>query len=252
MSSSKHRKTNLLRAVIVASVLISCNFVWFLFFQKDTRISLLHGILTPFIYGVIYYFIKTYRKKVKTSSKPYVFIPIIYSICGLVWFTICHFFILISDSSGTVQQYTDSQIRVAKARGINLVNVQMNDDNQHLLEKLKLKSYFLYNPNLSYLSLVLEKLDQKSSSGKEHKIQLTESKIKTNQIIIFINLFIIQFIVIWLTEKKLYPRLKPLFISDSYRKKSRVTYKKLELNDNYLVTHSESKEEENSKKFPNL
>jgi len=246
MHSSKHRKTNLLRAVIVASVLISCNFIWFLFFQKDTRISLLHGILTPVIYGLLYYLIKTYRRKIKTKSKPYIFIPIVYSLFGVTWFVICHFFVVVSDSSNTPQQNVEIQSKNSS------INPQMIEDNQHLLEKLKLKSYFLYNPNLSYLSLFIEKLDQKSSGGKEHKIQLTESKIKTNQIIIFFNLFIIQCFIIWVAEKKIYPKIKPQFINDSYRKRNRVKYKKLELDDNYLVTHNESKEEDDSKKFPSL
>ena len=160
---------------------------------------------------------------------------------------ICHFFVAVSgDSTNNVSPNPEIQT------GVNNITNQLNEDNQHLLEKLKLKSYFLYNPNLSYLSLFIEKIDQKTSSGREHRIQLTESKIKTNQIIIFINLFIIQFIVVWMTEKKVYPKLKPYFISDSDRKKKRVTYKKLKIDDNFLVTHNESMEEDISKKYPNL
>lgn len=244
MRISKHRKTNILRAIIVSSILIFFNFIWFLFFQNDTRISLLHGFLTPLLYGLIYYLIKTKRKKSKT--KTYIFIPIIYSLFGVIWFVICHFFVVVSDDSVGAQQNTEIN------NGSNSINSQLIADNQHLLEKLKLKSYFLYNPNLSYISLIIEKIDQKTSNRKEHRIQLTDSKIKTNQIIIFINLFIIQIIIIWLAEKKIYPKLKPLFISDSSKKKNRVRYKRLEIDDNYLLTHNESKEDDYSKNYPKL
>lgn len=246
MRISKHRKTNLLRAIIVSSILIFLNFIWFLFFQKDTRISILHGVVTPLMYGIIYYMIKTYRRKIKTKSKPFIFIPVIYSLFGVIWFVICHFFIVVSDSSGSTQQNTEIN------NGTNSINSQLIEDNQHLLEKLKLKSYFLYNPNLSYISLIIEKIDQITSNSKENRIRLTDSKIKMNQIIIFINLFIIQIVIIWLAEKKIYPTLKPYFISDSTRKKNRVRYQRLEIDDNYRTTHNESKEDDYSKNYPKL
>ena len=123
MNVRKHTKTNLLRAVIVASILIFFNFIWFLFFQKDSRISLLHGILTPMLYGVIYYLIKTYRRKIKTKSKPYIFIPIFYSLFGVSWFVICHFFVAVSgDSTNNVSPNPEIQT------GVNNITNQLNEE----------------------------------------------------------------------------------------------------------------------------
>lgn len=243
----KIKQTALLYKVLALFLFfITINTIWFCFFSSDESITIIYGILTPLLYCIFYYFIKKTRKKIKTKIKSHIYIPITYAIFGLFWYCLTTFLIFISNKLDGKQ---DGKIVKTQVVNLTIVTNYINlNDNKNVLEKLNVNTFFLFNPNLAFpCNLVKEfesKLDNKQTS-KGSNIHI--SKQKTNNLIIFILLFIIQILAIYTSENFIYPKIKPLNIN---KVKKRKKYSFLKVDEANLFVNNETNK--NQKKFPQL
>jgi amino acid transporter len=238
-------KRFLIKSFIISSLLISINLIWYLIFFNDFMLSINLGIITPIIYGIFYFIVKKSRRKLKSKIKSFIYIPIIYTVLGLFWLTL----------SLAIEKFTSSEVQ--------------NQKNTTVIEKLEFKHFFLFNHNLSYPSRIISEVEMKAWKHSDITSQeMLTSKHQTNNIILFSFLFIIQSIVIYITENKIYPKFRPehvkknrrrhrkaprdTFISNeeelflNFGKKSRKELNELE------ETESEINKEEPIQKFPKL
>jgi hypothetical protein len=175
-----------MKSIILVVLFLLINIFWFIFFHHDPLISLNLGIICPILYGVFYFTVKKTRRKLKSKIKPFIYIPIMYTIFGIMW-------LILSLGITKVTNRTE--------------NIQSDET---VIEKLEFKHFFLFNYNLSYLSRVqytFENKTWKEQDIREHVIM--KSKYQTNNMILFLILFVIQSGLIYLTENIIYPYFRP-------------------------------------------
>ena len=86
-------------------------------------------------------------------------------------------------------------------------NIQADET---VIEKLEFKNFFLFNYNLSYLSRIQYMIENKTWKENEMKSQaIMKSKYQTNNMILFLILFVIQSSFIYSTENIIYPFFRP-------------------------------------------
>lgn len=202
---------------------IVSNALWIAFFYEDDTLNIIYGILTPTLYCLFYYRIKKTRKRFKSKIKSHIYIPIIYALFGIFWYVFASFFIYVSDKlDGDVDEVYEANMEATNSNNLGIVT-QVNDS-KNLFEKLNVKTFFLFNPNLSYPCKIAEEIE--GAFTKKSKIQsIHHSKQQANTIIIFVILFLIQIGAIYISEKYIYPRIKPKVV---VRRKRINTFLKIE------------------------
>jgi len=198
-TNDKHiNKRLIFKTIILVVLFLSLNIIWFIFFHHDPLISLNLGIICPILYGVFYLIVKKTRRKLRSKIKPFIYIPIMYTLFGITWLVF---------SLGITKITHRSE------------NIQADET---VIEKLEFKNFFLFNYNLSYLSRVQYTIENKT--WKESSIRsstIMKSKYQTNNMILFLILFIIQGLFIYLTENVIYPYFRPEHKHKSKRKSRR-------------------------------
>ncbi len=204
LRKSKEKKRALLYKTLSLFIcFITINSIWICFFYSDDTLDIVYGILTPILYCLFYYSIKKTRKKFKSKIKSHIYIPIAYAFFGVIWYFFAGFFTYMSDKLGSSKE----DIYESNSEIINTIpNVQENSKN--LFDKLNVKTFFLFNPNLAYPCKVAEEFETLFTHQK-HTATVHQSKQQTHMIIIFVILFLIQITAIYLSENVIYYRIKP-------------------------------------------
>ncbi len=195
---SDRNKRLFFKTIILVVLFLSLNIIWFIFFNHDPLISLNLGIICPILYGIFYFIVKKTRRKLRSKIKPFIYIPIMYTLFGIIW-------LIFSLGIAKITHRAD--------------NIQANET---VIEKLEFKNFFLFNFNLSYLSRVQYTIENKT--WKESNLRNTtimKSKYQTNNMILFLILFFIQGLFIFLTENIIYPYFRPEHKHQSKRKSRR-------------------------------
>ncbi len=195
---SDRNKRLIFKTIILVVLFLSLNIIWFIFFHHDPLISINLGIICPILYGVFYFIVKKTRRKLRSKIKPFIYIPIMYTLFGIMWLIF---------SLGITKITHRAE------------NIQANET---LIEKLEFKNFFLFNYNLSYLSRIQYTIENKT--WKESSFRSTaimKSKYQTNNMILFLILFIIQGTLIFLTEHIIYPKFRPEYKHKSKRRSRR-------------------------------
>ncbi len=198
-TQDKHIDKRLIfKTIILVVLFLSLNIIWFIFFHHDPLISLNLGIICPILYGIFYFIVKKTRRKLRSKIKPFIYIPIMYTLFGITWLVF---------SLGIAKITHRSE------------NIQADET---VIEKLEFKNFFLFNYNLSYLSRAQYTIENKT--WKESSIRSTtimKSKYQTNNMILFLILFVIQGLFIYLTENVIYPYFRPEHKHKSKRRSRR-------------------------------
>ena len=222
-------KRLIFKSAILTSLLILTNLIWYIFFHKDVALSFNLGILCPILYGVFYFSIKKTRRKLKSKIKPYIYIPIMYSLFGFVWLIF--------------------SLGIAKVTN----NTDTNQISETVIEKLEFKNFFLFNYNLSYPSRTPYILENKNWNNQHTKEQtIMKSKYQTNNLILFITLFLIQSILIFITEDVIYNYIKPDYKKHKTRKVRKRTPPENTIISNEVDMFLNFGEEKDINKFPKL
>jgi hypothetical protein len=183
----KNQKSNtLIKAGLLSSLLILANIIWYLFFHSDKSLDLTFGIISPVLYGLYYFFIKKIRKRSKSKIKSFIYIPISYTFFGIFWLVF--------------------SLGISK---LTSVSDTSNVETEDVIEKLEIKNFFIFNPNLSFPSKISEEIERRVWNKNSHLTSIQQSKRQTNNLILFIILFFIQMIAIYIVENFIYPRIKP-------------------------------------------
>ncbi len=91
-----------------------------------------------------------------------------------------------------------------------------------VIEKLEFKNFFLFNYNLSYVSRVQYTIENKTWQESDNRTHIImKSKYHTNNMILFLVLFLIQSTLIYLTENIIYPYFRPEHKQDTKRRSKR-------------------------------
>jgi predicted permease len=146
--------------------------------------------------------IKKLRKKTKPKIKAFVYIPLFYTLIGFIWFFFCY----------AVNVYNGDD--------------QSNYDRETLIQKDFVKQFFLVNPNLLNISVIIEEIETINQKLGKNTEEISIGKLQTNYMIRFSIIFIFQMLIIYLVETKIYPYFKPE--SHKYRR-TKIVYEKLEL-----------------------
>lgn len=241
MQHRHHKKSQksstLIKAGLLSSLLILANIIWYLFFHSDKSLDLTFGIISPILYGLFYFFIKKIRKKSKSKIKAIIYIPISYTFFGIFWLVF--------------------SIGISK---LSSVSDPSNVNTEDVIEKLEIKNFFIFNPNLSFPSKISEEIERRVWNKSIYPTTIQQSKKQTNNLILFIILFFIQMFAIYLIENLIYPRLKP-----EPKKKRRNSNSRRPPRDTVISSETdvflnfsesdkidEVKEEEKKSIFPNL
>lgn len=134
-------------------------------------------------------------------------------------------------------------------------NIQASET---VIEKLEFKNFFLFNYNLSYISRIPYMLENKSWAQSHMKVNMVmKSKYQTNNMILFIALFILQSMFILLTENIIYPYLKPEHKKHHKRRRSgrRSPPRDTFISDEkeiFLNFGNQNRDKIDENKFPNL
>lgn len=241
MQHRHHKKSQksstLIKAGLLSSLLILANIIWYLFFHSDKSLDLTFGIISPILYGLFYFFIKKIRKKSKSKIKAIIYIPISYAFFGIFWLVF--------------------SIGISK---LSSVSDPSNVNTEDVIEKLEIKNFFIFNPNLSFPSKISEEIERRVWNKSIYPTTIQQSKKQTNNLILFIILFFIQMFAIYLIENLIYPRLKP-----EPKKKRRNSNSRRPPRDTVISSETdvflnfsesdkidEVKEEEKKSIFPNL
>lgn len=194
---SDRNKRLIFKSIILVSLYLLSNIVWFIFFHHDPLISINLGIICPLLYGIFYFTIKKTRKKLRSKIKPFIYIPIMYTLFGIIWLIF---------SLGIAKITHRSE------------NIQAEET---VIEKLEFKNFFLFNYNLSYLSRLQYMAENKTWKESDIKTQIImKSKYQTNNMILFLILFIIQCVFIYISENIIYPYFRPEH-KQKHRRKSK-------------------------------
>jgi hypothetical protein len=137
-------------------------------------------------------------------------------------------------------------------------NIQSDET---VIEKLEFKHFFLFNYNLSYISRAQYTLENKT--WKEQEIRdhiIMKSKYQTNNMILFLILFIIQSALIYITENIIYPYFRPEHKKQTKRRSRRKPPPRdtfISSDHDVFLNFGKSEEKKNeseddSKQFPNL
>ena len=186
IQDNDRNKRLIFKSIILIVLFLSLNILWFIFFHHDPIISLNLGIICPILYGIFYFIVKKTRRKLKSKIKPFIYIPIMYTIFGIMWLVL---------SLGIAKITHRSE------------NIQADET---VIEKLEFKNFFLFNYNLSYLSRTQYMIENKTWKENEMKSQaIMKSKYQTNNMILFLILFVIQITFIYSTENIIYPFFRP-------------------------------------------
>ncbi|MBP6458561.1 MAG: hypothetical protein KA264_00575 [Crocinitomicaceae bacterium] len=189
MHTQRHKNqksSTLIKAGLLTSLLILTNVIWYIFFHYDKSLDLTFGIISPILYGLFYFFIKKIRKKSKSKIKSIIYIPISYSFFGIFW-------LIFSLGISKLTSVSDTS------------NVETED----VIEKLEIKNFFIFNPNLSFPSKISEEIERRVWNKSGYPSTIQQSKRQTNNLVLFIILFFIQMITIYLVENIIHPRIKP-------------------------------------------
>jgi amino acid transporter len=201
--SRDKRKALIYKTLSLFIFLITINAIWISFFYSDDTLDIVYGILTPILYCVFYYSIKKTRKKFKSKIKSYIYIPIAYAFFGVIWYLFAGFFIYVSDKlDGSADEIYEANTEQSN----KLSNIQ--EDSKNLFDKLNVKTFFLFNPNLAYPCKVAEELET-MFTHKKYVASVHHSKQQTHMIILFVLLFLIQIAAIYISENLIYNRIKP-------------------------------------------
>jgi hypothetical protein len=236
-------------AVFIFFIVINTS--WIIFFYDDQYLSIFYGILTPLLYALVYYNLKKIRRKFKSKIKAYIYIPIAYTFFGIVWYAFASLIIKVSDKiDGSVERLNPVSIEVNIDNDLSASNELQ--DAKNLFEKLNIKTFFLFNPNLAYPCKIV--IETESFFDKKHNHhELHYSKYQTNNIILFTLLLLIQSLGVYIAEKIIYPRIKPQ--SKVVRKKR---YNRLEIPDDFqlsapdLQNKNSTSNEDISSNYPKL
>ena len=228
------------KSLIIVSILITVNLLWYLLIDNDQSTSITLAIISPICYGILYFLFKKIRTKNKI--KPYLTIPVIYTIFSLVWYFGFSFFD--ANPSNIFTSNSD----------VNLLPTEFKSENPNyiLIQKLGLKHFFLDNPNLSLPSKTIQILEKKIRHQNKN-ITIQPSKEKTYNMIIFGLLFLIQVTLIYLVEEVIYPQIKPQ--STRRHRIRKLNYKKLELTDYHVQSGDNIRirsKEENQQNNPDV
>lgn len=230
--------------------LIAINTLWMLFFYDDNTLNIIYGFLTPLLYCIFYYSIKKTRKKFKSKIKSYIYIPIIYAFFGAIWYLFASFFIQISEKlDGDEDEIYEANIEAFNSQNQKLPN--QSDDSHNLFEKLNIKTFFLFNPNLAYPCKLAEEIEQVFSK-KNKNIEIHHSKKQANTIIIFVMLFILQIIAIYISENFIYQRIKPQPKVRSRQSRNFLKIEDVFIDENRIHEEVELKPKKNNTHFPKL
>lgn len=228
---------------------ISINTLWMCFFYDDDTLDIIYGILTPLLYCLFYYGIKKTRKRFKSKIKSYIYIPITYAFFGVIWYCFASFFIYVSDKlDGNEDEIYEANLEMMNNKNKELL-IQINDS-KNLFEKLNIQNFFLFNPNLAYPCKILEEVEFMITK-KSKTSQINRSKQQANTIIIFVSLFIIQFIAIFVSENFIYPRIKPQVIKPKKRIRKFLKIEDAFINENRIYEEINLKPKETNN-FPKL
>ena len=189
MHTRRHKNqksSTLIKAGLLSSLLILANIIWYLFFHSDKSLDLTFGIISPILYGLFYFFIKKIRKKSKSKIKSVIYIPISYTFFGIFWLIF--------------------SLGISK---LTSVSATSNVETEDVIEKLEIKNFFIFNPNLSFPSKISEEIERRVWNKSAYPKTIQQSKKQTNNLILFIIIFFIQMIAIYLVENFIYPRVKP-------------------------------------------
>lgn len=191
-------KRLIFKTLILTLSLLSLNLVWYTLFHSDPMISFNLGIICPILYGIFYYIVKKTRRKLRSKIKSFIYIPIMYTLFGIIW-------LFFSLGIAKVTHRSD--------------NLQPSET---VIEKLEFKYFFLFNYNLSYISRLPNLIETNSWKNTNYKTQtLMKSKYQTNNLILFLILFVIQGGIIYLSENIIYPYFRPEHQRPSKRRSRR-------------------------------
>jgi hypothetical protein len=136
-TNNKEINTRLgIKSAIIVSILILINFTWYSIFRYDNLLSINLGVISPIIYGVFYFLVKKSRRKYKSKIKSFIYIPILYTLLGLLWLGL----------SIGLEKFTKTE----------------NIESQTVIEKLEFKHFFLFNHNLAFPSRIINEIELKS------------------------------------------------------------------------------------------
>ncbi len=247
---SKDKKKALLHKTFALFIfLIVINTLWMLFFYDDNTLNVIYGILTPFLYCIFYLSIKKTRKRFKSKIKSYIYIPITYAFFGVSWYFFATFFIYVSDKlDGNEDEIYEANIELISEQNKGLTNI---NDSKNLFEKLNIKTFFLFNPNLAYPCKIAQEVEY-FLTGKSNKSQLHYSKQQTNTIIIFILLFLIQMGAIYFSENIIYPRIKPQTSTKRRRERNFLEIDDVFIDENRIYEDIDLNQKKESNNFPKL
>ncbi len=230
--------------------LISINSLWMVFFYDDDTLNIIYGILTPILYCLYYFSIKKTRIRFKSKIKSYIYIPITYAFFGVIWYFFATFFTYVSEKlDGNEDEIYEAKIEIKKDQNNELNAISNYSEN--LFEKLNIKTFFLFNPNLAYPCKIAEEIEH-YLTGKNNKLQIHQSKQQAKTIIIFVTLFLIQMGAIYISEFIIYPRIKPQITT---RRKKHQNFLKIEdvfIDENRIYENVELKPKKSTNNFPKL
>ena len=225
------------KAIILFLLLVVLNTIWFFLIDSDQNTIYWLGIFTPFMYTLVYIGLKKLRRRSKSKIKPFLFIPIAYTFFGIIWYYTFSFF-----DPNPINIFTASKNDQQKT------TITTIDDSKYvLIQKLGVKYFFICNPNLCYFSKIAQESEKKISK-RSRTIEIHDSKQKSYNLIIFSLLFVIQIILIYVAEYKIYPHFK-LESSRKHRRK-KLQYKFLDV-DSTNITSSKKQNTTNTN-FPEL
>lgn len=225
------------KAIILFLLLVVLNTIWFFLIDSDQNTIYWLGIFTPFMYTLVYIGLKKLRRRSRSKIKPFLFIPIAYTFFGIIWYYTFSFF-----DPNPINIFTASKNDQQKT------TITTIDDSKYvLIQKLGVKYFFICNPNLCYFSKIAQESEKKISK-RSRTIEIHDSKQKSYNLIIFSLLFVIQIILIYVAEYKIYPHFK-LESSRKHRRK-KLQYKFLDV-DSTNITSSKKQNTTNTN-FPEL
>jgi magnesium-transporting ATPase (P-type) len=183
-TNNKEINTRLgIKSAIIVSILILINFTWYSIFRYDNLLSINLGVISPIIYGVFYFLVKKSRRKYKSKIKSFIYIPILYTLLGLLWLGL----------SIGLEKFTKTE----------------NIESQTVIEKLEFKHFFLFNHNLAFPSRIINEIELKSWKQSSDSQEILKTKMQTNNMILYVMLFAIQCIIIFSVENYIYPKFRP-------------------------------------------
>lgn len=207
-------KRNFYRGTIICILFSLINLIWDIAFDPPkTIIPILLGIIVPILYAIFYFFSKRISYFYRIKYKAHYVTPVMCIAFGLLWF------MLVSTFSGLGTLVTSTNLNTSKKNPKSAPSIVIPTTSTSPTINIAsvgtdyIKSLFLYNSDLCKISKTPALIIKTKCTDTRRTILSKStcdafSRSTLNYSLVFLFLILAQILVVYLSEKVLYPLLK--------------------------------------------